>query len=213
MKTRKFLIAGGNSTALISECCENREDTSKRLLEEVEQVGFISENKLEMMGGELCINGTLALASTLGKKGILYTSGIEEKIEYTNREGLTTIAIPQNYKKQDNIILFNGIGFICLPKEQESQIKKEFLGNLSTKYNLPAFGAIFYEQDRITPYVYVQSVDSYVKETACGSGSIAYSLFSGFKTIIQPTNKTININIKKDKIFITAEVKEETWNQ
>ena len=36
----------------------------------------------------------------------------------------------------------------------------------------------------------------------------AFSLFSGYKNIIQPTGKVINIRIKKDKIFVSAEVKE-----
>jgi len=53
----------------------------------------------------------------------------------------------------------------------------------------------------------VRKIDSFVKETACGSGSIAFSIFSGYKKIIQPTGKVINIRIKKDKILINAEVR------
>ena len=76
------------------------------------------------------------------------------------------------------------------------------------KYGLPAFGAIVYEKNKIIPYVYVKNVNSFVKETACGSGSIAFSLFSEYKNIIQPTGEVISIRIKKDKIFVSAEVKE-----
>ncbi len=139
------------------------------------------------MGGELCINAKLAFAST-----------------QENKKKKTTITVPLEYKKQKNIILFKGIGYIINNK----QPNKKGLKKLAKKYNLPAFGVINYKKNKIQPYVYVKKVNSFVRETACGSGSIAYSLFSGYKNIIQPTNKIINIRIKKDKILITAEVKE-----
>ena len=64
MIIKKILIAGGNSTALVYNCSEKqRKKISRELLKNVEQVGFISKNKLIMMGDELCINGTLAFAS------------------------------------------------------------------------------------------------------------------------------------------------------
>ncbi len=128
-----------------------RKEIAKKYLEEVEQVGFISNNKLTMIGGELCINATLAF----------------------NYKGLkrTQIEIPLKYKKQDNIILFKGIGFICIDKKKKQKITKKFLEKLTKKYNLPAFGAIIYKKNKITPYVYVKKVNSFVKETACGSGS------------------------------------------
>ena len=62
-------------------------------------------------------------------------------------------------------------------------------------------------KDVLSDYV-VKKVNSFVKETACGSGSIAFSLFSKYKNIIQPTGEIINIRIKKDKFIISAEVKE-----
>ena len=72
MIVKKFLIAGGNSTALVYDCpVADRDKTSKKLLKSVEQVGFVSTEatlpKMIMMGGELCINATLAFASTLYK--------------------------------------------------------------------------------------------------------------------------------------------------
>tara|TARA_Y100000310_G_scaffold1683_1_gene2130 strand:- start:401 stop:1306 length:906 start_codon:yes stop_codon:yes gene_type:complete len=163
-------------------------------LKQVEQVGFISNNKLTMMGNELCVNALLAFAS----------------IKNTDKKK-TIIEIQLKYKKEKNIIIFKDIGFICLKKSRK--INKKYLKKLSQKYNLPAFGAIIYKKNKITPYVYVEKVDSFVKETACGSGSIAFSLFSKYKNIIQPTGRIINIRIKKDKIIISAEVKEEKMNK
>ena len=203
-------IAGGNSTALVSY--SNNRNIAKQLLKEVEQVGFISNRKipkLTMMGGELCINATIAFASQLSKRGKLFTSGIKKQIEYENKGSITTIKFPLNYKIKNNIVLFEGIGFIIFNRKYREKISKNYLANLSKKYNLPAFGAIIYEKNRIEPYVYVRKVDSFMKETACGSGSIAFSIFSGLSKIIQPTGKSIKVNIKKDKVIISAEVKNE----
>ncbi len=200
-------IAGGNSTALVSRC-DSKKKAVKMLLKEVEQIGFASYSqtpKLTMMGGELCINATLAFASQLGYSGKLYTSGIKNPVLYKNNKNRTTINVPLKYKIKENIILFKGIGFICLNKKE---ISKSLLRKLAIKYDLLAFGAIIYNKNKITPYVYVKEVDSFVKETACGSGSIAFSIFSGFDEIIQPTGKSIKVKVKKDKCIVSAEVNE-----
>ena len=213
MIIKKFLTAGGNSTALVYDFLDKeKKKISRQLLKEVEQVGFVEEKKrfpcLEMMGNELCINGTLAFASNLNKKGKLLTSGVKEPVKYFNRNRKTSIILPLSYKKEGNIILLEGIGFILLEKKQREEISKKDIIDLAEKYNLPAFGLIIYEKNKIFPYIYVKSTDSFVNETACGSGSIAFSIFSGFKNIIQPTGKLIEVNIKKDKVVVSAEVKE-----
>jgi len=199
MKINKFLIAGGNSTVLIFG--KKNKKLSKKYLKEVEQVGFVSNNKLQMMGGEFCVNATLALAHQLRKEGYLYTSGISNKIIYKNSKNKTKIKIPLNYKKNNNLVLFRGIGYICIKKKP----LKNSIIKLANKYNLPAFGAIVYNKNKITPYIYVKQVNSFVKETACGSGSIAYSIFSGFNKIIQPTGEIINIKLGK-LIEVSAKV-------
>ena len=167
-------------------------------------MGFISGNRLKMSGGELCINATLAFASILGNCGKLYTSGIKEVVKYENKNNITSIKFSLKYKKDRNIVLFEGIGFVCAKK---LKINKELLSNYCDKYKLPAFGIVIYKKNRITPYVYVKSVGSFFKETACGSGSVAYSIYSGYKKIIQPTKEMIKVNIKKDKVLVSAEVK------
>ena len=205
-------IAGGNSTALISKCPKNlRNKTIKQLLKKVEQVGFISENKLTMMGNELCINATLAFASQLKNKGILYTGGVKKPIKYKNENNQTIIKIPLKYKIQKNVILFEGIGYICIKDKKKAT--KTFIKNLAKKYKLSAFGAIVYEKNKINPYIYVKQVGSFVNETACGSGSIAFSLFSGYKKIIQPTGESIYIKVRGKEIEIKAKVTKENINK
>ena len=212
MNIKKFLIANGNSTALIFGCpVTDRKKIVNKLLKEVEQVGFVSKKAtlpvLEMMGGELCINATLAFASTLGKSGELTTSGLKNPIPYSNLKNKTTIKIPVEYEKKDNIILLDGIGYILFDTKDRPIATKEELSDLCKKYHLPAFGGIIFEGNRITPYVFVESVDSFVKETACGSGSIAFSILSGCQNVIQPSGKTISVE-KKEFFEISAEVVE-----
>jgi hypothetical protein len=211
MNVKKFLIAGGNLTALVYDChVVDRDKTAKKLLNDVEQVGFVSTKatfpKLTMMGGELCINATLAFASTLDKNGELTTSGLKDPIPYSNKNELTTIKIPFKIKKNENVILLDGIGFILYDIKEKSEIKKSELSDLSKKYSLPAFGGIIYNKNKIIPYVYVAGVNSFVKETACGSGSVAFNAFSGIKNVIQPTEKIISIKKRADFFDISAKV-------
>lgn len=208
MKIQKFLIAGGNSTLLAWNCPNSSKNkVINKYLGKFEQVGFVEEKilpKLNMMGDELCINSTIALASQLEKSGKLLTSGIKKAIKYKNINDNTYIAINIDYKRIKNIILLTGIGFLCT--QEKNQVSKELLLKLANKYSLPAFGMIFYKKDRITPYVYVKETDSLFKETACGSGSIACALATGFKNIIQPTGEIISVSIKGNEFTVGAKV-------
>ena len=213
MKIRKFLIAEGNATALVFDCPDSeRINTSKNLLKSVEQVGFIEDTEppeLTMMGGELCINGTIALASTLQKAGQLKTSGLQQVIDYENNGAVTTLNLTIPYKLEGDEVLFNGIGYIVSQDLIEKiPTKKELLLKCQS-HNLPAYGYIQLRDNKITPYIYVQSVDSLVEETACGSGSIAASIASGISEIIQPTGKSIIVKLDNDnRATISAVVQE-----
>jgi len=208
VNSRIFEIAGGNSTVFVYGNPRNKKSIVKKFLKEVEQVGFVSGDRMSMMGGEMCINATLAFASTLDKGGELFTSGIDKPVKYINSKDVTKVNLPLSYRILDNVVLFDGIGFVCIDKKSKARVTKKFLVGLADEYGLPAFGAIVYEGNEIVPYVYVKGVDSFVKETACGSGSVAYALFSGFSEIVQPTRESLSIKIKKDKVVVSGEVKE-----
>lgn len=211
MKLKLLLTAKGNPSLLVWNCPEAKKELLiKRYLgKEAEQIGFVNDGKiprLNMMGGELCINSTLALAGYLGGSGQLQVSGVSGKVSYTNQKNKTLIELPLEFIQKDKIILFEGIGFIC--KNQGSQPNKKGLVNLSKKYNLPAFGVILYKANQSTPYVYVRNTDSLVAETACGSGSVALSIVTGFKNIGQPNGGSITVKKGGNKFQITAKVKE-----
>ena len=77
---------------------------------------------------------------------------------------------------------------------------------MASKYKLPAFGGIIYNKNKIIPYVYVSEVGSYVRETACGSGSMAFNIFSGVEDVIQTTGQKIFIKKQKGCLEISAKV-------
>lgn len=211
MDVKKFLIASGNSTALIyNRVAEPKNHIITKLLKKVEQVGFASIDgefpTLTMMGNEFCINATLAFASTLQQSGTLLSSGCDDPIFYSNEKNITTAHLSLTVTKEKNIILFNGIGFIFHDIKENHQITKVELARLCQKYQLPAFGGIIYKKNKIIPYVYVAHIQSFVKETACGSGSLAFSIFSGIREVIQPSGDSITIKIGK-KYHISAPIK------
>lgn len=210
MTIRTFLIAGGNATALVRDCPSSlRASLAADLLRAVEQVGFVDDQahppRLEMMGGEFCINATLAFASTLGPKGVVVVSGLNRPAGFVNTSRTTRVTIPLRWSRTGNIVLLEGIGFVLYPRSDghapkntsgnapdDAQIKRE-LTDLCTRFDLPAFGAIHFSGDAILPYVFVATVDSYVPETACGSGSVAFSLFTGQDRVRQPTGQFITV--------------------
>jgi diaminopimelate epimerase len=213
MIVKKLLIAGGNETALVYGCpVAERKNVAKKLLKEVEQVGFVSTKtaipKLIMMGGELCVNATLAFAHILGKRGTLVTSGLKKPISYSTTRDMTTIRLPVHFKKDGKKILLDGIGFVLYDIREKTDIRKSELSRLSKRYHLPAFGGIVYDKNEITPFVYVADVDSFARETACGSGSVAFALFSGMDDILQPTKKIIRVKQREGFFDISAEVTE-----
>lgn len=209
MTIKKFIIAGGNPTLLGWDCSRGQQKKliNKFLDKGVDQIGFIAQKNylpcLQMMGNELCINGTIAFASTLQTSGKLRTSGLDKEIEYQKSE-TTTLALQINYSRPDiNIVNLEGIGFYISDTKDFPNLKK-----LAIKYKLPAFGFIYYKNNQIFPTVYVKETNSLIEESACGSGSIAFNIFSGINKIVQPTDEIITVEIRNKLTYISAKVKE-----
>lgn len=210
MKLNKYLIANGNFALLVKGYkSSEKEKIIKKYLGKVEQIGFISYPngipKLLMMGNELSINGTLALGAMLSKKsGMLLTSGYKGFVQYKNQKKCTRIQLSIEYEKIGNIVLLNGIGYVFL--KENKQISKSYLSKFCSKYDLPAFGVIFYKKNRLIPYVFVKQTNSLFKETACGSASIVLNILTGKKLITQPTGKIITVEKNGNDFVISAEV-------
>jgi len=208
MQVKYFTIAGGNKTALVWDCPpSDREKCVNDILPTVEQLGFVTgetESHLLMMGGELCINALLALASQLeGEAGILSTSN-QDKITYRNYDNKTRIEINLPHEIEDNVILLDGIGFVCAHADAPLSY---LLNAYAQKYNRPAFGELVYDAaGRISPRIHVVKTDSIVNETACGSGSVVAHLVTGHNEIIQPTGGIIVVHSDGETFSIEASV-------
>ncbi len=210
MHTELFTIAGGNKTALIWGCDDaQRHEVIQKMLSTVEQLGFISEGvlpHLSMMGEELCINATLALASMQSNaEGEITASGVESNVQYKNSEGATQIHLALPFRSDGEVVLFNGIGFLCTCDEK--QYTKKQYAEFATTYGVPAFGIVFYTSDAyVTPIVYVVQTDSLVEETSCGSGSIAVHIITGLTDIVQPTGEVIQVTQEDGMFCVQARV-------
>ncbi|OGM32304.1 hypothetical protein A2803_04060 [Candidatus Woesebacteria bacterium RIFCSPHIGHO2_01_FULL_44_21] len=210
MKYEKYIIAGGNSTLLVRNCSADlRGLVCKKYLGEVEQVGFVDEFKglprLIMMGNELCVNGTIAFVRSLkNKSGFLYTSGVERPVEYVNINGDTSIKLSLPFYIKDRCVIFKGIGYLFA--DRDSLDSSETLAKMAEEYNLPAFGIVDYNSGRLRPIVYVKATNTIVEETSCGSGSIAMSIISRMKDIVQPTGEIISVEKNNNVFTITAKV-------
>ncbi|HYK08789.1 MAG TPA: hypothetical protein VEW42_04805 [Candidatus Eisenbacteria bacterium] len=202
-----YTIAGGNPTLLAWDEVNKNEIIKKYLGNEAEQVGFITVDKktprLSMMGNELCINAMLALTFELGNTGSFYASGLRKKVFYEKTEK-ANIQLKLLYTLKNNFVLLPGIGYM-LGKNKKST-SKQFLLKLCIKYRKAAFGVLFFKNDSMYPYVYVRKTDSFVSETACGSGSIAANILLGLEDIKQTTGKIINVKRKNNDFTVSAEV-------
>lgn len=207
LNLKTFLIAGGNSTLLVENCAKNQKEAIiNQYLGKVEQIGFIQQNRLDMMGAELCINGIIAFASQLPEqKGFLWASGADKQIKYSRYKSMISIELPFIPIIKKNVVLFQGIGFVC--RRSAVKVTKKLLSKYCETYSLPAFGIAIYKDNQLTPNVYVKKTNSLFRETSCGSGSIAISLFTGLQRIRQLTGEYISVKIKKDCIKISAQVK------
>jgi hypothetical protein len=212
MIVRYFTIAGGNKTALVWDCLLSEQSVvASRLLSHVEQVGFVTEGEspaLTMMGGELCVNALLALAfCSPVPRGIMHTASSLHPVSYTQKGSQTVVELMLPYSKEDSLVLFEGIGYVCT---QDAFVPpKEVFHDLTVQHNVPAFGFVTYDSHScIVPVVYVAQTQSLIHETACGSGSIALFLATGITEVMQPTGEYIRVLKKGDVFLVEAAVRE-----
>lgn len=211
-KINRYKIAGGNTTSLVMGCpVPERDALSTSELRSVEQVGYVGMKNnlpaLEMMGGEFCVNATLAFAKQLGnKKGQIITSGIETPVRYSNIGETTqaTFLLNPEVNKARQIVLFDGIGYVCT--ENGGYPTESYLADLAEEFAKPAFGVARYQGNSMEPFVYVAKIKSVVAETSCGSGSIALSLITGFPKIVQRTGQPIYVMRSGNQFTVSAKV-------
>ncbi len=197
VKSSEFSVytLGGNDTAIL-EYLEGIDLVScaKKILEsnpEIEQVGLVKINNgvvhLEMMGGEFCVNAGRAAAVHYLKEqdGIikLKISGYDEMVEAEKKKDIVSLLIPENIVLKTekvfdgNFVEMSGISFIVT--ENVNLSADQLVRNYYRSGE--AFGVIYIENlqkdlIKINPYIWVKETGTFLRETACGSGSVAACL-------------------------------------
>lgn len=215
----KVLNPGGNKTALVdgSEYTDNQKKLINNMIMEknpqIEQVGFLSNkiNRLEMAGGEFCMNGTrCAIWEYLkGKEGEIEisVSGTDKmilgkvlndkKVEIQLDIG-KNIANLYEVKNDFTCIKIDGIliailnekkskTYIQKLKQDEEKTKNELKQLMIAKLECKekAIGIMLLEKEvgkiKINPIVWVKAIDTVLYETACGSGSLGTAIYNYLK--------------------------------
>jgi len=182
----------------------------------IEQVGFLDPYdaktdcaRFRMMGEELSVNGLVAGAGLLMKRQkqtsiMLRSSIMNNLITATLNNDFVNLQFPRSIVRSEinNTITFKGLTFLLLPSLPSTSIvsltQKQLLRKLAA--DNPASGLIYYQGSRIAPLLYVRATNSYVWEQSCGSGSIAYALYSGRKRIKQPSGEHVSTAITNSNI-------------
>ncbi|MBL7158877.1 hypothetical protein ISS85_00155 [Candidatus Microgenomates bacterium] len=228
-KTVNFVIINplGNITALVKDSVSKnrRPAVANEIMGQfprIEQVGFIVDNKLEMMGGELSINATLAfgyyLAQKLKRNSLkLKTSGLSDSVKFQktkNNASSILLSIPGIKKSRVNgfdFVDLKGIAYFVIKK---SFAKKDYLSAFKTikkrfgqTIKQKAWGVIFYNKNSICPIVYVKDTNTIVEENACGSGSLAFYLIKGKEKITQSSGQIMQIKKRGNVFAIKGQVR------
>ena len=212
----KILNPGGNKTALVrstnftdkQKCLINRLIMEKYL--EVEQVGFLSNetNRLEMAGGEFCMNATRCAVYEYSKEK---EKSIEISVSGTNKSLIGRVLndnkveikldisknIDELIEVQNNFTLvkIDGILIVIFDEEKSKEYIRKLKGNeelakkelkefmsKSIQTDEKAIGIMLLEKVsdkiKINPVVWVKDIDTVFYETACGSGSLATAIYN-----------------------------------
>lgn len=203
----------GNVTILIENIDITKEDLvdiSKKIMQETnlhaEQVGFIDNNHLQMMGGEFCGNASRAFASLLAyrdknfSKEQLYMitcSGEEELLEINVKQDkeknkfTSKVKMPKCIEVKEieisgyklGLVEFSGIHHFIFDIKLYSDVDYEKIINLVKNYlskiDYSAFGLMFFDSETYTikPYVYVKELENGIYENSCASGTTALAYY------------------------------------
>ena len=226
-----------NMTIFVNDEIEQSEraNIANRLMDyshlHAEQVGFLSANNLEMMGGELCVNATLGACGFLAFKeeesSKIISAGMDIKTKakkISDNEFDCSLELPYptkithglivllGLKTRCSIVEFPGITHAIIPM-LKSSVKDSYFKTVLNKLNdksKDAFGVLFYDERAryLTPAVWVKDTDSFVHESACGSGcaAIAAAFYTNTEVDIHQPGGVLRVLAKDTSKESKAEV-------
>ena len=197
----------GNVTALVTDPVDpvHQPDAAAQLMQKepaCEQVGFVTENRLRMAGGEFCGNATLSAAALFcrlhPKPGAaerlvpLLVSGQAGAVEVrvtpqSASRFFGTVAMPLPRSVEPCALAFDGqeyaltrvdfAGMTHLITAQtiQKQTAERAIRAWCETLGVEALGLMLLDDNnrRITPLVYVPAADTLVWESSCASGTAA----------------------------------------
>ena len=204
-----------------------------------EQVGFLepatlpgARLRLQMMGGEFCVNASMSAGAYLAMRDHLPDGGCANyPLEVSGAEGLTichiertgdafrgTVRMPLPLRI-DAVPLETAAGMLTLPRIEmpgithivapmDALTREEIAGQIrfwNRSIRADALGLLRYDQTegRIEPLVYVPATDSAVWERGCGSGTAALGCW-----LAQRAGRPIRTSVRQPggEIEVHAEV-------
>jgi len=228
---------GGNDTVLVDnqDSLIPRKDyhtiSQKYLVDSFEQVGFIVPGKhenlrLEMMGGEFCVNALRSLGawiySNTGKRQItVESSGTENLVEMSIERWVKIKLLKKfnllNLDTDLKLVLLDGICHFVwetnnfgkkLFLEKLKEIKKIYKTEIK---DYKAVGLIgLNKKNEIFPLIEVFETNSIIFETACGSGTIAAFIADDFSqsTFTQPSGTIFILSQDTENFYLNGPVTE-----
>lgn len=185
-------------------------DIARNILEntnyKAEQVGFVKDAimdgdiRLEMMGGEFCGNASRSIGMLFARQNNIQNGNVlveitgsdkplNTKVDLKNETAEIEMPIPkgiENIYVKDlgnfPIVLIEGINHIIAENiDATEQNFEKFKEAVYQKYDIEAFGVMFFDKDKnyITPAVYVKDTDTTFFESSCGSGTLATVTYLG----------------------------------
>ncbi|MDO5040672.1 MAG: hypothetical protein Q4D95_01135 [Peptoniphilus sp.] len=199
---------------------------------DVEQVGFISPSydgpplRMDMMGGEFCGNATRAYglysAQFLDEGGEgyieVYVSGVDHPIYvFVNTEKNTAyVELPKAKNMEEiaiegstyKVVELEGITHTIIDdREEDRDFAEKALKVLKEKFHSKAYGVLFYneKEDKMIPYVIVEGMDEFIRESSCGSGTVAMGYYlnteedENFQRVIHQPGGDLELKAGKDE--------------
>lgn len=200
---------------------------------EIEQCCFVTAPhderataRVEMFGGEFCGNATRSVIQLISngedQEGLIEVSGTDKLLSYSVDSGNITVDMPLpedaglvERTEEGSLVRLDGITHLVMVDEdaRSSQSCHDRLKTIveNDKYGakrLPAFGVTYYDPDSAEAdfAVWVNEVNSFFDETACGSGTCAIGVAMALAAkegieleVVQPSGETIVTRAQTDQ--------------
>lgn len=236
------LDPAGNSTLLYDiknlkkeEIIKISESLKKKEYLDAEQIGFIDENHIQMLGGEFCGNASRSFGVYLAKndkefqKRKSYTitcSGEKTPIELeiigstAENRFFSKIKMPRYISMQDIDlnrkkickVEFSGITHFIIESKGISSSVVELIKSYCKKYKIKNFGIMFFDKEDyfMVPYVNIKSIGG-CWENSCASGTAALGFYLGkdnnFDSInINQPGGLLVLSIENDELYINGPI-------